>query len=65
MIEADYNFSLSSQDNAVLKFVKIELDRLYKRIIKSNSNLGGKHRLTNEDIAELFHDIIYSDILKL
>ena len=63
-IKEDYNFILSKQDNKVFKFAKKELDRLYKRILKSNSNLKGK-RVSDTDITELYHDIIFSDILRL
>ena len=42
-IRADYNSPMSSHDKAVLRSAKIELDRLCKQILKSNSNLRRKH----------------------
>ena len=48
-IEADYKLSLSNDDNTVVKFAKIELDRLCKRILKSNKSLRGK-RVTDKNI---------------
>ena len=41
-IKADYIYTLTNKDKAVIKLAKIELDRLYKRILKSNSNPRGK-----------------------
>ena len=63
-IEADYNFPLSNHDQAVIRFAKVELDRLCKRILKSNSNMKG-NRIKVNDINELYKDILYNDILRL
>ena len=63
-IEADYKFSLSSHDEAVIRFAKVELDRLCKQIQKSNINTRGK-RVTDKDIYELYQNVLFNDLLKL
>ena len=63
-IEADYNFPLSNHDEAIIKFAKVELGRLCKRIFKSNCCMKSK-RFTKNDINELYKDILYNDILRL
>lgn len=50
---------------AVLRFAKIELERLYKRINKSNSNMRGNKGVTDKDISQLYHDVLFGNVLKL
>ena len=64
MIEADYNFPMSNHDQAVIRFAKVELDRLYKLILKSNCSIRSRC-LTKNDINELYKDILYNDIFRL
>ena len=65
MIEADYSFPLSNQNMAVLKFARIELERFYKRIIKSNNNLRRNQRVTDKEISQLYNDFLFSNVSKL
>ena len=52
-IEADYNFPLSNEDQAVVRFAKIKLDNLCKRILKSNHDMKG-NRISVNDMTELY-----------
>ena len=63
MAEADYNFPLSNTDMAVIKFAKIELDRLCKRILKSNCNIK-RNSVTEKDNTRLYQDFLFNDILR-
>ena len=64
IVEADYNFPLSNSDKAAIRFAKIELDRLCKRILKSNCSIK-RNSVTEKDSAKLYQDFLYNDILRL
>ena len=63
MIEADYNFPLTNSDEAMIRFAKIELDRLCKRILKSNCNIK-RNSVTEKDNTKLYQDFLFNDILR-
>ena len=60
-IKTDYSFEMSNHDEAVIRFAKMKLDNLYKRILRSN-NKRRRKVVTENEITEIYQDALFNVI---